>query len=583
MRAAAVPVLLCAAALSAQSWPTFFSAYLDGLDAQKRNDHALAARAFARAIALEPQPGKRVKTYGLNFLQDYSPYLRLAESALALGDLAGAEAALAQSERRAVEPAAERNALRERLRRKLAQAAPPAPPAAAQPAAQSAAQSAAGQSAAAQPAAAQPAAAAPAPHPAGPVPPAPPGPGTAASLPAVPQAPAVRQESRRGSGPAAPSAAPPLPAPAHPATPAQPAASPIQPPPAMAQPQPAAGQAQPAAATEPAAAPVRRWSWGLALAALLPAGAILSWRLRRSGPRPQADPAATLPLRPVPEAVPGASGLSFGPYLARHVLGRGGCATAYYGCHRETGAEVAIKVPHPHLAEDQGFRTRFRREASLGALLDHPRVVKILDPGPQEGDLWLAMAFIRGTTLEAHMVGKGPLPVAQAVAIAADIAEAIAYAHAKGVVHRDLKPANVMLNEDGAVVMDFGIARMTDAAMTSNTMFLGTPLYCAPEGILGAKVGPPADRYALGVILFEMLAGHPPFHSDTLYKILEAQRSEPLPDLALIRPYTPPRLIRLVERLCAKTPEDRPEDPETLAILKELRTSMPPPAAVPQE
>ena len=120
MRAAAVPVLLCAAALSAQSWPTFFSAYLDGLDAQKRNDHALAARAFARAIALEPQPGKRVKTYGLNFLQDYSPYLRLAESALALGDLAGAEAALTQSERRAVEPATERNALRERLRRKLA-------------------------------------------------------------------------------------------------------------------------------------------------------------------------------------------------------------------------------------------------------------------------------------------------------------------------------------------------------------------------------------------------------------------------------------------------------------------------------
>ena len=94
MRAAAAPLLLCGVVLSAQAWPTFFSAYQDGLDAQKRGDHALAARAFNRAIALEPQPGTRVKTYGLNFLPRYFPYLRLAESALALGDLAGAEADL---------------------------------------------------------------------------------------------------------------------------------------------------------------------------------------------------------------------------------------------------------------------------------------------------------------------------------------------------------------------------------------------------------------------------------------------------------------------------------------------------------
>jgi serine/threonine-protein kinase len=264
--------------------------------------------------------------------------------------------------------------------------------------------------------------------------------------------------------------------------------------------------------------------------------------------------------------------MTFGPYAALRELGRGGCATAYYGRHRETGAEVAIKVPHPHLAEDPDFRARFRREAALGSLLDHPRVVKILDPGPSDGALWLAMAFIRGTTLEAFLAGKGPLPVAQAVSIAADIAEAAAYAHGKGVVHRDLKPANIMLNDDGAVVMDFGIARMLDAALTSSTMFLGTPLYCAPEGIMGGRVGPPADRYALGMMLFEMLAGHPPFHSDTLYRILEAQRFDPLPDLASIRPFTPPRLVRLVERLCAKQPEERPEDMEMLAILGALRT-----------
>jgi serine/threonine-protein kinase len=254
------------------------------------------------------------------------------------------------------------------------------------------------------------------------------------------------------------------------------------------------------------------------------------------------------------------------------VLGRGGCATAYYGRHRETGMEVAIKVPHPHLAEDPGFLARFRREAALGMLLEHPRVVRIVDPGPAEGSPWLAMAFIRGTTLEAHMAGQGPLPVAQAVAIALDIAEAIAYAHGKGVVHRDLKPANVMLNEGGAVVMDFGIARVLDAALTTSTMYLGTPLYSAPECVVGGKAGPPADRYALGMILFEMLTGQPPFHADTLYKVLEAQRSQPLPDLAGLRPFLPPRLVRLVERLCAKPPEERPEDMEMLAILAGLKS-----------
>jgi serine/threonine-protein kinase len=103
-------------------------------------------------------------------------------------------------------------------------------------------------------------------------------------------------------------------------------------------------------------------------------------------------------------------------------------------------------------------------------------------------------------------------------------------------------------------------------------MFLGTPMYSAPEALLGPKVGPPADRYSLGVMLFEMLAGHPPFQADTLLEVLEAQRFQPLPDLGGIRPYTPPRLIRLVQRLCAKAPEDRPEDLETLAILNGLKT-----------
>ena len=206
-------------------------------------------------------------------------------------------------------------------------------------------------------------------------------------------------------------------------------------------------------------------------------------------------------------------------------------------------------------------------------MLDHPRIVRIVDPGPAQGDLWLAMDFIRGHTLEACLAGKGPLAVAEAVAIATDIAEAMAYAHAKGVVHRDLKPGNVMLDGRGAVVMDFGIARMLETNLTTSTMFIGTPLYSAPESVLGPRVGPPADRYALGVMLFEMLAGHQPFQGESTYQILEAQRFQPLPDLKDFRPHTPPRLVRLVERLCAKAPEERPEDMEVLDILRELKVT----------
>ncbi len=217
-----------------------------------------------------------------------------------------------------------------------------------------------------------------------------------------------------------------------------------------------------------------------------------------------------------------------------------------------------------------GFRARFRLEALLGTRLDHPRVVRVVDPGPSEGDLWLAMTYLRGTTLEAHLARGGPLPAAQAVAIARDIAQAIAYAHGKGIVHRDLKPGNVMLNDQGATVMDFGIARILDTSTTTGTMFLGTPLYCAPECLTGPNAGPPADRYALGVMVFEMLAGHPPFQGESLFGVFEAQKFQPLPDLAALCPHLPPRLVRLVQRLCAKAPEDRPEDGETLAILEDL-------------
>jgi hypothetical protein len=537
----AVTALLCGATLAAQSWPTFFSAYEDGLDAQRRGDHALAVRAFSRAIALEPQPGARVKTYGLNFLHAYYPYLRLAESCLALGDAGGAEAALAKSRARGAEPVPEREALGARLaalRPARDSSTLPAPrPQPVNPAAT-------GIQPAAEPQNVLPVPAAPGA-----------GPAKSAATAAEPQRPAQT---------VLPGARPRAAAPWQGATPV-PLTS-LQPPPPSVQPSPAASQ--------PPQSPWRSRGLGLLVLTGLGLGAAALRRWRRRGDASAAEgrpPSSGATTAAFPMDAEPVTGMDFGPFHAQRVLGRGGTATAYYGIHRETGAEVAIKVPHRHLVKDPDFRARFRREAALGAMLDHPRIVRIVDPGPLAGEPWLALRFIKGRTLEAHLATQGALPMAEALGLAWHLAEAIAYAHGKGVVHRDLKPANVMLSEQGPVVMDFGIARVLDTAMTSNTMFIGTPLYSAPESLLGPRVGPPADRYALGLILFEMLAGHPPFRGETPFQILEAQRSEPLPDLGRIRPETPPRLIRLLERLCAKAPEDRPEDMELLEILGELK------------
>ena len=144
----------------------------------------------------------------------------------------------------------------------------------------------------------------------------------------------------------------------------------------------------------------------------------------------------------------------------------------------------------------------------------------------------------------------------------------MAYAHTLGVVHRDLKPANIILSPEGAKVMDLGIARELDAAgLTTTFAFMGTPLYAAPEAQLLAKAGPAADRYSLGVILFEMLAGRGPFQGETPFAIMDQHRTAPVPDLRELCG-VPPALARLVERLLEKRPEDRPEDGELVAKLR---------------
>jgi serine/threonine-protein kinase len=233
---------------------------------------------------------------------------------------------------------------------------------------------------------------------------------------------------------------------------------------------------------------------------------------------------------------------------------------------------VAIKLLHPYRHDDPEFVRRFRQEAMLGARLNHPNLVRMLDSGPESGPPWLAMEYISGRRLDQKLREDGPLTMPEIARIAVQIAGAMAHAHSLGIVHRDLKPGNVIFEGDQAKVMDFGISRLVDSTtLTTTYAFLGTPRYAAPEAQLKAQVGPPADWYAFGIMLFEMLAGHPPFEGETPFEILEHHKTEPLPDLARLRPELPKSLVDLIERLCSKNPDQRPEDGEVIRVLEQIR------------
>jgi predicted Ser/Thr protein kinase len=519
-RSALAVAALLAGPAAAQTQPTFYAAYEDGLEAQGQGQWHQAIACLERAVKLRPAPAARVIIYGNNLLTAYYPYHRLALCHLELGEWEAAAAALRQSEAWG-EPAPYREPLHRRLLRAQEARPRPEPPA--------------------------PAAVAPAPE---------------------PRHPPAAAEGAEGHGPANP-----IPAAAgQPPPPLLPARLPAEPGPGARPQDPARPEPEPARAAAPGkpedrpavpapqpVKPLPRGLWGVPV--LAAAFGLWAWRRRRN-PEPP-EPAIELPD---PKRI--------GPYQVLRLLGHGGFATTYLARHSASGQEVAVKVLHPHRLRDPDFRRRFALEAKLGAMLDHPRLVRLLDPGPAEGGAWLAMEYVPGPTLQDWLKQHGALPVAEAVAIALGIAEAMAYAHSHGVVHRDLKPGNVILAKAGVKVMDLGIARDMDApTVTTTYAFLGTPLYGAPEAQLLARAGPAVDRYSLGAILFEMLAGRPPYAGETPFAIMEQHRAAPVPDITDLREL-PPDLARLLMRLLAKDPEQRPEDGELVARLKRIREQL---------
>lgn len=285
-----------------------------------------------------------------------------------------------------------------------------------------------------------------------------------------------------------------------------------------------------------------------------------------------------LPRNPLP------SGKVVGDYRIGMPLGTGGMADVYYAVDQRLDRPVALKVLRPNLAADQTYQQRFIQEAKAAAALVHPNIVQIYNVG-EDGDLrYIAQEYIPGTNLRQYMATPlqsskqtrvdryseaatdRQLPIQETISILLQVLAALGKAASAGVVHRDIKPENIMLTPDGeAKVADFGLARITlgdDPRLTSAGTTLGTPMYMSPEQLEGGQVDIRSDLYSLGVTLFHMLYGQPPFSGDTPLALAMQHVKADVPDPAKLRKSVPSSLEALVLKLLSKSPDQRFDHPE---------------------
>jgi serine/threonine-protein kinase len=248
-------------------------------------------------------------------------------------------------------------------------------------------------------------------------------------------------------------------------------------------------------------------------------------------------------------------------YAIDREIARGGMATVYAARDLRHGRRVAIKVLRGELSAAVGAE-RFLAEIRVTASLVHPHILPLFDSGSGDGLLWYAMPFVEGETLRSYLARVGPLPIAEAVRLAREVADALDHAHVRGIVHRDVKPENVLLQGGHALVADFGIALALEQAgggrITRTGLTLGTPQYMAPEQAAGERLlDARVDVYALGVMLHEMLAGEPPFAATTRRAVVRRMMHELPPALATRRPDMAPFIEGAVQKALAKRPNDR--------------------------
>ena len=270
-------------------------------------------------------------------------------------------------------------------------------------------------------------------------------------------------------------------------------------------------------------------------------------------------------------------------YRIESFIGRGGMAVVYLAEHLRLGRKAALKLLAPELAHDEHFQQRFVRESRLAAAIDHPNIIPIYDAGEAEGLLYIAMRYVAGTDLRALLEQAGRLDPARTLAIVAQVAGALDAAHARGLVHRDVKPANILLgpgpgagpdDPDHVYLSDFGLTKRSSSAsgLTATGLFIGTLTYAAPEQIEGRPVDGRTDVYMLGCVLFECLAGAPPYRHDDDRALLWAHLVAKVPSVTAQRPELPAEVDQVVARAMAKLPEDR--YPTCGALASDLRAAL---------
>ena len=274
-----------------------------------------------------------------------------------------------------------------------------------------------------------------------------------------------------------------------------------------------------------------------------------------------------------------------GRYVLEERIGRGGMGEVWRGTDSVLGRQVAVKLIDLRTVPDESGAARFEREARATAGLSHEGVVTVHDSGVEDHTAYLVMELLPGPSL-AERIAAGPVPVDEVVEVGRQVASALDAAHARGLVHRDIKPGNIAYAADGRVrVLDFGITQLAEStgsqSLTATHTVMGTAEYLAPEQALGGRVDGRADLYALGCVLYAMLAGQPPFRGPTPVATMMMHANDLVPDVRDLRPDTPDWLADLVHDLLAKQPDARPESAALVAVALEEGESLFATAAMP--
>ncbi|HEV6967732.1 serine/threonine-protein kinase [Roseateles sp.] len=252
-------------------------------------------------------------------------------------------------------------------------------------------------------------------------------------------------------------------------------------------------------------------------------------------------------------------------------IGRGAMAIVYKATQRSTGRQVAVKrlsLSREFSAEDLAdVRERFMREARAAGQLEHPDILQVIDAGQEGTDAWIALEYVLGRDLSLFTKANQLLPVREVVQIGVRLARALDYAHSHGVIHRDIKPANVMLDRvNGSLkLMDFGIARVGDGSRTRTGLVLGTPSFMSPEQLAGLTVDGRSDLYSLAVLLYQLLTGALPHHSESMARLMQQIATEPAPDVRTYRRSLPESLALVLAVALEKRPELRYSSGEQMA------------------